>query len=83
MITSKLTSKAPTTIPLPVRNALRLGEGDEIAYRIEGDHVILTKADRGAADDPLAHRAWRRCRALLAPRTAKELGRFALSRTRR
>jgi len=54
MITSKLTSKAQTTIPLPVRNALRLGEGDEIAYRIEGNHVILTKADRGAADDPFA-----------------------------
>ena len=54
MITSKLTSKAQTTIPLPVRNALRLAEGDEIAYRIEGDHVILTKADRSAADDPFA-----------------------------
>ena len=38
MITSKLTSKAQTMIPLPVRNALRVGEGDEIAYRIDGDH---------------------------------------------
>jgi antitoxin PrlF len=54
MITSKLTSKAQTTIPLPVRNALRLGAGDEIAYRIEGEHVILTKADRGPVDDPFA-----------------------------
>ena len=54
MITSKLTSKAQTTIPLPVRNALRLGAGDELAYRIEGEHVILTKADRGPADDPFA-----------------------------
>ena len=54
MITSKLTSNARTTIPLPVRNALRVGEGDEIAYRIDGYHVILTKADRGPADDPFA-----------------------------
>lgn len=54
MITSKLTSKAQTTIPLPVRNALRVREGDEIAYRIDGDQVILKKADRSVADDPFA-----------------------------
>ena len=54
MITSKLTSKAQTTIPLPVRNALRLGEGDELAYTIEGDRVVLTKADRQPADNPFA-----------------------------
>ena len=52
MITSKLTSKAQTTIPVPVRTALRLREGDEIAYRINGDVVVLTKAARAAADDP-------------------------------
>jgi antitoxin PrlF len=54
MITGKLTSKAQTTIPLPVRNALRLVWGDEIAYVIEGDRVVLTKAARDAADDPFA-----------------------------
>ena len=54
MITSKLTSKAQTTIPLPVRNALRLTEGDELLYQIEGDRVVLTKADRGAVEDPFA-----------------------------
>jgi len=54
MITSKLTSKAQTTIPLPVRNALHLAAGDELAYTIDGDRVILTKADKAAADDPLA-----------------------------
>ena len=53
MITSRLTSKAQTTIPQPVRAALRLGPGDEIAYVIEGGRVVLTRAqpDR-AADDP-------------------------------
>jgi len=54
MITSKLTSKAQTTIPLPVRHALRLAEGDEIAYQIEGDRVVLTKARHGPVEDPFA-----------------------------
>ena len=53
VITSRLTSKAQTTIPRPVRAALRLNEGDEIQYEIERDRVILTKARRGQeADDP-------------------------------
>lgn len=46
MITSRLTSKAQTTIPRPVRAALRLNEGDEIQYEIEQDRVILRKARR-------------------------------------
>lgn len=54
MITSKLTSKAQTTIPQPVREALRVREGDELAYRIERGRVILTKASPAAADDPFA-----------------------------
>ena len=53
MITSKLTSKAQTTIPLPVRTALRLGPGDELAYTIDGERVILSKA-MTVADDPFA-----------------------------
>jgi antitoxin PrlF len=52
MIKSKLTSKAQTTIPAPVRTALRLKEGDELIYTIERDHVVLTKAQRVPADDP-------------------------------
>jgi antitoxin PrlF len=49
-----LTSKAQTTIPAPVRIALHLREGDELLYSIDGDRVILTKAARGAIDDPFA-----------------------------
>jgi antitoxin PrlF len=52
MITSKLTSKAQTTIPQPVRTALGLREGDELAYQIEGNRVILSKAAVIALDDP-------------------------------
>jgi antitoxin PrlF len=54
MIKSKLTAKAQTTIPQPVRAALRLDVGDEIVYEIEGDRVILTKARPTAGDDPFA-----------------------------
>jgi antitoxin PrlF len=54
MITSKLTSKAQTTIPQPVRAALRVREGDALAYTIEGDRVILTKASQPVRDEPFA-----------------------------
>lgn len=43
MITSRLTSKAQTTIPRPVRLALNLQEGDEIGFEIDGDRVLLSK----------------------------------------
>lgn len=46
MITSRLASEAQTTIPQPVRDVLHLKEGDEIAYLIEGDRVVLIKAPR-------------------------------------
>jgi antitoxin PrlF len=52
MITSKLTSKAQTTVPQAVRVALRLVEGDELAYEIDGGRVILTKASDKVAEDP-------------------------------
>ena len=54
MITSKLTSKAQTTIPAPVRTALRLKAGDELVYNVEGGRVILTKGDARPLDDPFA-----------------------------
>lgn len=54
MITSKLTSKAQTTVPQPIRTALHLKEGDKIAYSIEGERVILTRVEVDATDDPFA-----------------------------
>lgn len=53
MIHSRVTSKAQTTIPAPVRKALGLKEGDVVAYRIEAGHVVMTRAE-SAADDPFA-----------------------------
>jgi antitoxin PrlF len=52
MITSKLTAKAQTTIPQPVRAALRLKAGDELVYVIEQGRAILTKAKAEPIDDP-------------------------------
>ena len=52
MITSKLTTKAQTTIPRPVRAALHLETGDELAYVIEDHRVILTKAGGDKTEDP-------------------------------
>lgn len=53
MITSRLSTKAQTTIPQPIRAALKLKEGDELVYQIEGERVILSKASKKAeADDP-------------------------------
>jgi antitoxin PrlF len=54
MITSKLTSKAQTTVPQPVRIALQLKEGDEIAYNIQNGQVILSRASRAPVEDPFA-----------------------------
>ncbi len=55
MITSKLNSKAQTTIPKAVRNALHLKPGDEIAYEIEEGRVILMRTETNApSDDPFA-----------------------------
>jgi hypothetical protein len=60
MITSRLTSKAQTTIPLPVRNALRLGPGDGPALviaagELETAHGLLWLAMITSA----ANRGWR------------------------
>jgi antitoxin PrlF len=47
-----MTSKAQTTVPQPVRAALRLQPGDEIAYVIADDKVIIAKATAPTAEDP-------------------------------
>ncbi|MFD1253021.1 putative regulator PrlF [Devosia equisanguinis] len=54
MINSKMTDKAQTTIPEPVRKALRLSVGDEIAYVIGNGRVTISRANAVPADDPFA-----------------------------
>jgi len=59
VISSKLTSKAQTTVPRPVRAALKLGVGDTIIYTIEADHVLMTKAIAPSVDSPnAAYEEW-------------------------
>jgi antitoxin PrlF len=53
MITSKLTSKAQTTIPQPVRRALQLQAGDDIGYEVRADGVVvLTRVAAALDQDP-------------------------------
>lgn len=53
VIVSKLTSKAQTTIPQPIRAALGLRPGDELSYEIVDGRVMLAKVQRGTTtDDP-------------------------------
>ncbi len=54
MIVSKLTSKARTTIPQAVREALSLRDGDHIAYAVERDRAVITKACEMQTEPPLA-----------------------------
>lgn len=42
-----ITSKGQTTIPRSVRQALGVGQGDRIAFRIEGGTVTVQAADDG------------------------------------
>ncbi len=44
MITSRLTTKSQTTIPQPVRAARGVQPGDDLAYVIEADQVVILKA---------------------------------------
>ena len=53
MIVSKLTSKAQTTIPKPIRMALELQPGDELSYEILNGQVVLAKVPPTTTlDDP-------------------------------
>jgi antitoxin PrlF len=56
MIHSRITSKAQTTIPRAVREALGLREGDEVSYEIEGDRVVIRRYNPADPfDNPFAH----------------------------
>ena len=56
MIHSRLTTKAQTTIPRSVRQALGVGPGDVLDYTIEDGRVILTRAvDEDTGRDPFVN----------------------------
>jgi antitoxin PrlF len=44
---STVSSKGQTTIPKPVRQALGVNEGDQIAFRVDEGGVTIRRADEG------------------------------------
>ena len=40
---ARVTSKGQVTVPKPVRDALGIKEGDELVFRVEGNHAILAR----------------------------------------
>jgi antitoxin PrlF len=40
---SRLSSKGQLTVPKPVRDALGLGEGDQVVFRVEGNRAVLAR----------------------------------------
>lgn len=51
---STLTDRYQTTVPEPVRLALKLGKRDKIHYKIMGDgEVLLSRAPAAGDDDPV------------------------------
>ncbi|MGB8602983.1 MAG: type II toxin-antitoxin system PrlF family antitoxin [Rhizomicrobium sp.] len=54
MPVSKLTTKAQTVIPQPVREKLGLKPGDFLRYVFEGKRVVIERVATEAEDDPFA-----------------------------
>ena len=62
---AKMSSKGQLTVPKAVREALGIGEGDDVVFRVEGDRAVLAKTTdfldlAGSVQVPAAKRnvAW-------------------------
>jgi AbrB family looped-hinge helix DNA binding protein len=42
-IAAKMSSKGQITVPKSVRDALGIGEGDNVVFRVEGNHAVLAR----------------------------------------
>ena len=51
---STITAKGQTTVPKPVRKALGLSEGDQIAFRVDRGAVTVRRVDQGQDDPAIA-----------------------------
>jgi antitoxin PrlF len=64
-VSAKLSSKGQVTVPKAVREALGLNEGDELLFRVEGNHAVIARTEdflalAGSINVPAAKRnvAW-------------------------
>jgi antitoxin PrlF len=55
-VTSRLGTRSQTVVPKAVREALRIGPGDEIGYAIKDGRVVLVpvRPEGGRQEDPFA-----------------------------
>jgi antitoxin PrlF len=56
---ARLTSKGQVTVPKAVRDALHLHEGDQVVFRVRGDHAVMSRTGNfldlaGTVDVPAA-----------------------------
>lgn len=51
-LASRVTARSQTTLPSGVRKALGIRAGDQIAYRIEKDQVVIRKVTAEEEEDP-------------------------------
>jgi AbrB family looped-hinge helix DNA binding protein len=42
-IAARVSSKGQVTVPKAVRDALGIAEGDEVVFRVEGNHAVLAR----------------------------------------
>ena len=42
-IAAKMSSKGQITVPKAVRDALGIGEGDDVVFRVEGNRAVLAR----------------------------------------
>ncbi len=42
-IAARMSSKGQITVPKAVREALGIGEGDDVVFRVEGDRAVLAR----------------------------------------
>jgi antitoxin PrlF len=54
IITARLSAKAQTVIPKPIRDRLGVGPGDVILFEVRDDEVVLRPLRRTVGDDPFA-----------------------------
>ena len=64
-IAAKMSSKGQITVPKAVRDALGIGEGDHVVFRVEGNRAVLARTPdflslAGTIEVPAARRnaAW-------------------------